>query len=103
MTGRIIVIANVVKQSSKPAWIASPCGFAMTEGVTTVVTIKREAIRRTCMDCFTRRVRNDGAAGRLYVSSYSLSALLKCSVFFPMTIQGLYFATIELHPVSDSR
>jgi hypothetical protein len=43
-----------------------------------------EAIQCTRMDCFTLRVRNDGAAGRL----------LKCSVFFPMTIHDLHFATI---------
>jgi hypothetical protein len=34
------------------------------------------------MDCFTLRVRNDGAASRLYESSCSLFALLKSGVFF---------------------
>jgi hypothetical protein len=46
------------------------------------------------MDCFTLRVRNDGEAGRLHKSPFSLSTLLKCSVFFPMTTQVLLFATI---------
>jgi hypothetical protein len=46
------------------------------------------------MDCFTLRVRNDGAAGGLLKSPFSLSALLKCSVFFPMTTPGLHFATV---------
>jgi hypothetical protein len=46
------------------------------------------------MDCFTLRVRNDGAVGRLHKSPFSLSALLKCTVFFPMTTHDLHFATI---------
>jgi hypothetical protein len=39
-------------------------------------------------------VRKDGSAGRLHKSSFSHSALLKCTVFFPMTTQVLLFATI---------
>jgi hypothetical protein len=46
------------------------------------------------MDCFTLRVRNDGAAGRVHESLFSHSALLKCSVFFPMTTHDFHFATI---------
>jgi hypothetical protein len=46
------------------------------------------------MDCFTLRFRNDGAAGRLHQSPFSLSALMKCTVFLPMTTQALRFATI---------
>jgi hypothetical protein len=53
-----------------------------------------EAIQHTRMDCFTLRFRKDGAAGRLHQSKFSLSALLKCSVFFPMTTHDLHFATI---------
>jgi hypothetical protein len=39
-------------------------------------------------------ISDDGAAGRLYESPFSFSALLKCGVFFPMT----HFATIWIHP-----
>jgi hypothetical protein len=42
------------------------------------------------MDCFTLRVRKDGAAGRLYESPFSFSAPLKCTVFFPMTTHDLH-------------
>jgi hypothetical protein len=38
---------------------------------------KQEAIQCTRMDCFTLRVRNDGSAGRLYETAFSLFALLK--------------------------
>jgi hypothetical protein len=38
--------------------------------------------------------RKDGAAGRLHKSPYSLFALLKYSVSFPITTQELHFATI---------
>jgi hypothetical protein len=46
---------------------------------------RSEAIHTGTLDCFTLRVRNDGAAGRLHQSPVSLSALLECTVFFPMT------------------
>jgi hypothetical protein len=48
------------KQSGVPAWIASPCGFGITENVAVIVIARDETIRRTRMDCFTLRVRNDG-------------------------------------------
>jgi hypothetical protein len=50
------------------------------------------------MDCFVSYLatprKEDGAAGRLHISPFSLSALLNCTVFFPMTTQGFHFATI---------
>jgi hypothetical protein len=47
---------------------------------------KQEAIHAGILDCFTLRVRNDVAAGRLHELSFSLSALLKYRVFFPQDI-----------------
>jgi hypothetical protein len=87
------VIANAVKQSMRVHWIASPCGFAMTEGVTVIVipekitppfsSAKREydnsyclpprhcerseAIHAGTLDCFTLRVRNDGGCSVIVI------------------------------------
>jgi hypothetical protein len=44
---------------------------------TVIVNPQGEAIQCTRMDCFTLRVRNDGAAGKLHKSPCFLFALLK--------------------------
>jgi hypothetical protein len=58
---------------------------------------RSEAIHAGTLDCFTLQVRNDGSAGRLHQLPLSLSALLKCSVFFPMTTQDLHSCNTFRH------
>jgi hypothetical protein len=46
---------------------------------------KQSGVRAWIASCFVPLSRNDGAAGKLYESLFPLSALLNCSVLFPMT------------------